>query len=146
MSAKLFGRAVASAVYSIAYRLELARKLGAFPVNASAVHQTILDRTEGRGADVTIEAVGNEGALSAAIMAARGGGTVSVIGAFGAPSFDFPIGYAFARDLTFRIGLANINAHIPELARLIERGALDFPPLITHAIPLNAPPHGSHLF
>ena len=48
-----------------------------------------------------------------------------MIGAFGAPSFNFPIGYAFVRDLTFKIGLANINAHIPQLARLIEKGTLD---------------------
>ena len=146
MSAKLFGPAEVIAVDSIEYRLELARELGAFPVNASAAHQTILDRTEGRGADVTIEAVGNEGALSAAIMAARGGGTVSVIGAFGAPSFNFPIGYAFARDLTFRIGLANINAHIPELARLIERGTLDPRPLISHVMPLDDAAKGYEIF
>ncbi len=146
MSAKLFGPAEVIAVDSIEYRLDLARKLGAHAVTAAEAQQTILDRTEGRGADVAIEAVGNESALTAAIMSARGGGTVSVIGAFGAPSFNFPIGYAFARDLTFKIGLANINAHIPELSRLIEKGALDPHPLITHIMPLSDAARGYEIF
>lgn len=146
LSAKLFGPAEVIAVDSIPYRLELARKLGAYPVDAAQAHQTILERTEGRGADVTIEAVGNEGALTAAIMAVRGGGTVSVIGVFAAPSFNFPIGYAFARDLTLRIGLANINAHIPELARLIEHGTLDPRPLISHVMPLDDAAKGYEIF
>ena len=146
MSAKLFGPAEVIAVDSIPYRLELARKLGANAVNIDQANQTILDRTEGRGADVTIEAVGNDAALTAAIMAARGGGTVSVIGVFAAPSFNFPIGYAFMRDLTFRIGLANINAHIPQLSRLIEHGTLDPRPLISHIMPLDDAAKGYEIF
>jgi alcohol dehydrogenase len=146
MCAKLFGPAEVIAVDSIPYRLEAARKLGALAVNTEKANQTILDRTEGRGADVTIEAVGNDTALTSAIMAARGGGTVSVIGVFGMPSFNFPIGYAFMRDLTFRIGLANINAHIPELARLMERGTLDPRPLISHVMPLADAAKGYDIF
>jgi len=146
MCAKLFGPAEVIAVDSIPYRLDLARKLGATPVNAESAQQTILDRTEGRGADVTIEAVGNENALTAAIMSARGGGTVSVIGAFAAPSFNFPIGYAFMRDLKFSIGLANINAHIPELSRLIEKGIVNPRPLISHIMPLEEAPKAYEIF
>jgi alcohol dehydrogenase len=146
LSAKLFGPAEVIAVDSVPYRLELARKLGATPVNLEQAQQTILDHTEGRGADVSIEAVGNDAALTAAIMAARGGGTVSVIGVFVGPSFNFPIGYAFMRDLTFRIGLANINAHIPELARLIERGTLNPRPLISHVMPLDDAAKGYEIF
>jgi alcohol dehydrogenase len=146
MSAKLFGPAEVIAVDSIPYRLDLAKKLGAYPVNVAEANQTILDRTDGRGADVAIEAVGNDAALNAAITSVRGAGTVSVIGVFAAQSFNFPIGYAFSRDLTFRIGLANINAHIPELARLIERGALDPRPLVTHVLPLDQAAKGYEIF
>jgi len=144
--AKLFGPAEVIAVDSIPYRLEAARKLGAFAVSVEQAHEIILERTEKRGADVTIEAVGNESALTAAIMAARGGGTISVIGVFGAPSFNFPIGYAFMRDLTFRIGLANINAHIPELARLMERGTINPRPLVSHVMPLDDAARGYEIF
>jgi threonine dehydrogenase-like Zn-dependent dehydrogenase len=79
-------------------------------------------------------------------MSARGGGTVSVIGVFGMPWFNFPIGHAFMRDLTFRIGLANINAHIPELARLMESGAIDPRPLISHVMPLDDAAKGYDIF
>ena len=51
--------------------------------------------------------------------------------------FRSPIGYSFARDLTFKIGLANINAHIPQLSRLIEKGTLNPRPLISHTMPLS---------
>ncbi len=146
MCAKLFGPAEVIAIDSIPYRLDLARNLGATPVNAADASQAILDRTEGRGADVTIEAVGNENALTAAIMSARGGGTVSVIGVFTAQSFNFPIGYAFMRDLKFSIGLANINAHIPELSRLIEKGILNPRPLISHIMPLEDAAKGYEIF
>jgi alcohol dehydrogenase len=124
----------------------MARKLGATPVNTENAQQMILDRTEGRGADVTIEAVGNESALTSAIMAARGGGTVSVIGVFAAQSFNFPIGHAFGKDLTFKIGLANINAHIPQLSRLIEKGTLNPRPLISHTMPLSDAAKGYEIF
>jgi alcohol dehydrogenase len=146
MTAKLFGPAEIIAVDNIPYRLELARKLGAVGVDTETANQTILDRTEGRGADVTIEAVGNEVALTAAIMSVRGGGTVSAIGAFAAPSFNFPIGYAFMRDLTLKVGLANINAHIPQLSRLLEKGTLDPRPLISHIMPLADAPKAYEIF
>jgi len=138
------------AVDSIPYRLELARKLGATPVNrgsgSGSSLQAIAELTDGRGADVTIEAVGKESALTAAIMSARGGGTVSVIGVFGMPWFNFPIYHAFTHDLTFRIGLANINAHIPELVRLMESGAIDPRPLISHVMPLDDAAKGYEIF
>lgn len=146
MAAKLFGPAEVIAVDSIAYRLDFARQLGANAVDTAAAQQQILDRTDGRGADVTIEAVGNDAALTSALLAVRGGGTVSAIGVFAAPSFNFPIGLAFARDLTFRAGLANISAHIPELARLIEHGVLDPRPLVTHVLPLDQAAHGYDIF
>src|SRR5260370_41093501 len=79
-------------------------------------------------------------------MSVRGGGTVSAIGAFAAQSFNFPIGYAFMRDLTLKIGLANINAHIPELSRLIEKATLDPRPLISHTMPLSEAPKAYEIF
>ena len=150
MCAKLFGPAQVISVDSIPYRLELARKLGATPVNrgsgSGSSLQAIAELTDGRGADVTIEAVGKENALNSAIMSARGGGTVSVIGVFGMPWFNFPIYHAFTHDLTFRIGLANINAHIPELVRLMETGAIDPRPLISHVMPLDDAAKGYDIF
>jgi 2-desacetyl-2-hydroxyethyl bacteriochlorophyllide A dehydrogenase len=146
MAAGLFGPAEVIAVDTIPYRLELARKLGAIPVNGPDAMELILGRTGGRGADVVIEAVGHESALQAAFAAVRPGGTVSAIGVFSEPVFNFPIGLAFIRDLTFRIGLANLRSNIPPLARLIESGRLDPRPIISHRLALDDAPHGYRIF
>jgi len=146
MAAGLFGTAEVIAVDTIPYRLELARKLGATPVNAPDAMELILGRTGGRGADVVIEAVGHESALHAAMAAVRPGGTVSAVGVFSEPSFNFPIGLAFIRDLTFRVGLANLRSNIPQLARLVESGRLDPRPIISHRLALDNAPHGYRIF
>ncbi len=146
MAAGLFGPAEVIAVDTIPYRLELARKLGATPVDARDAMDLIMAHTAGRGADVVIEAVGHESALHAALAAVRPGGTVSAIGVFSEPVFNFPIGPAFIRDLTFRIGLANIRSNIPQLARLIESGRLDPRPIISHRLALDDVPHGYRIF
>ena len=146
MAAGLFGPAEVIAVDTIAYRLELVRKLGATPVKAPDAMELVLGRTGGRGADVVIEAVGHESALQAAFAAVRPGGTVSAVGVFSEPVFNFPIALAFMRDLTFRVGLANIRSNIPQLARLIESGRLDPRPLISHRLALDNAPHGYRIF
>jgi alcohol dehydrogenase len=146
LAAQLFGPAEVIAVDSVEYRLELARKLGATPVAPAVARQTILDRTDGRGADVAIEAVGSEGAINSAFEYVRGGGTVSMVGVPALPMYNFPLIAAFQRDLTFRVGLANIPSHIPELTRLIERGRIDPRPLISHRLTLDEVPHGYKIF
>jgi alcohol dehydrogenase len=146
LAAQLFGPAQVIAVDSVPYRLELAKKLGATAVTLAQARQKILDATDGRGADVTIEAVGNEGALNSAFENVRGGGTVSMIGVLMIPSYNFPLALAFRRDLTFRVGLANINAHIPRLASLIASGRLDPRPIISHVLPLDQAAHGYEIF
>jgi alcohol dehydrogenase len=146
MTAGLFGPAEVVAVDSVPYRQELARKLGAVTTEPSKATEFILSHTNGRGADVTIEAVGHASALTGAFEAVRPGGTVSVIGVFTEPEMKFPIGLAFMRDLTFKIGLANIRAHIPELANLVERGRLDPLPLLMHKLALSQAAHGYKIF
>jgi 2-desacetyl-2-hydroxyethyl bacteriochlorophyllide A dehydrogenase len=146
MAAWTFGAAEVIAVDTLDYRLAIAAKLSATPVAEPDAINSILERTGGRGADVAIEAVGNESALRSALAAVRPGGVVSVIGVFSEPGFDFPIGIAFARDLTFRIGLANIRSNIPRIARLVEHGRLDPRPIISHRLALEEGARGYRIF
>ncbi len=146
MSAGLFGPAEIIAIDSIPYRLELAKKMGATPVTIAEANQKILDKTDGRGADVVIEAVGSVPSMDAAFGYVRGGGTVSVIGVVGAVTYAFPMGLAFMKDLTLRVGLANMRNHIPHLARLVEKGRIDPKPLISHTLPLSETPRGYQIF
>jgi alcohol dehydrogenase len=146
MTAGLFGPSEIIAIDSVPHRLELAKKLGATPVNVAQANQAIMDRTNGRGADVCIEAVGSEAALNAAFLDVRGGGTVSMIGVMGNPTFAYPMLLGFTKDLTFRVGLANMRNNIPHLARLIEKGRLDPTPLVSHILALNETPYGYKIF
>ncbi|MGO9603054.1 MAG: zinc-binding dehydrogenase [Candidatus Binataceae bacterium] len=146
IAAQLFGPAEVIAVDNFPYRLELARKLGATPVTIAEAQKTILDHTDGRGADVTIEAVGHVSALEAAFTAVRGGGALSMVGVISDPSISFPMMMAFMKDLTFRTGLANIRSNIPHLAKLIERGKIDPRPIISHTLSLDETPYGYKIF
>src|ERR1700730_2711692 len=103
MTAGLFGPSEIIAIDTVPHRLELAKKLGATAVNVSEASNTIMERTNGRGADVCIEAVGSEAALNEAFVSVRGGGTVSMIGVVGLPTFAYPMQLAFFKGLTFRV-------------------------------------------
>jgi alcohol dehydrogenase len=146
MTAGLFGPAEIIAMDSVSYRLELAKKLGAVAVDVAKANETIMARTNGRGADVCIEAVGSEAALNDAFNNVRGGGTVSMIGVAGLQSYNYPMMLAFMKGLTFRVGLANMRNNIPHLARLIEKGRIDPRPLVSHTLALPETPRGYKIF
>lgn len=146
MTASLFGPAEIIAVDMVPYRLELARKLGAVAIHVSEATQKIMERTEGRGADVCIEAVGASASLDAALASARPGATVSMIGVLSAPTYEFPMMLSLMRGLTFRVGLGNMRNNIPHLARLVEKGRIDPRPLISHTFPLDKVPYGYQIF
>ena len=104
------------------------------------------NRTGNRGPDVCIDAVGFEAlghgagavvdwakqllrmqtdrpnVLRQAIIACRKGGTVSIPGVYAGISDAFPMGAAFNKGLTFRMGQTNVNKILPELMHWIEEG------------------------
>jgi 2-desacetyl-2-hydroxyethyl bacteriochlorophyllide A dehydrogenase len=138
MSARLFGPSQVLAVDRLGYRLEKARSLGATPVDATRqdVRAAVLEATDGRGAQAVIEAVGVAETVHLAFELVRTGGTVSVVGVLAKDDFPFPLGTAFMKDLTFRIGLVNAGRFIPSLLSLVRNGRLDPTQLITHHLPL----------
>ena len=80
--------------------------------------------TEGRGVDIVVDAVGDPAPLAMAISLARDAGTVSGIGAY-AGRGEVPLGLAWLKGLTLRLGLANVIAHVDRVLALIEAGKLD---------------------
>ena len=92
--------------------------------------------TEGRGVDVAVDAVGDPAPLELAISLARDAGTVSGIGAY-AGRGEVPLGLAWLKGLTLRLGLANVIAHVDRVLALIEAGVLDPAPLVTHHMKLD---------
>ena len=128
--------------------------------------EKIRDMTEGRGADVCIDAVGMEAdrtvldklsnlvhaqvgtikALKMALSAVRRGGIVSVVGVYGIPYDNFPLGQIFDKGLTLRFGQAPAQKYIDELMKWIEEGKIKLDDIITHRLPLSEAPRAYEIF
>jgi alcohol dehydrogenase len=147
-SAQVMGAARILAVDTVPERLAHAERLGAIPVDVSdgGTPPAILAHTQGRGVDAAIEAVGADQTISDAIYSTRAGGTVSVIGANLGMEFSFPMGLAFLRDLTFRIGLCPVQSTWPELIPLVASGRLQPEHVITHRMGLSEATEAYRLF
>ncbi|MCE2982151.1 MAG: glutathione-dependent formaldehyde dehydrogenase [Parachlamydia sp.] len=116
------------------YRLDMARKAAGVEVLNYNDHvvERIRDMTEGRGADVCIDAVGMEAhrsvfdkalnllsmqvgsidALRACISAVRRGGTISIVGVYATSYHRFPLGQLFDKGITLRMGQGLVQRYI----------------------------------
>ncbi len=126
------------AVDSVEQRLAMAAQFGATPLHLEDADpkRAVRSATEGRGVDVVVDAVGDPGPLAMAVSLARDAGTVSGIGAY-AGKGEVPLGLAWLKGLTLRLGLANVIAHVDRVLALIEAGKLDPSPLVTHRMKLD---------
>jgi 2-desacetyl-2-hydroxyethyl bacteriochlorophyllide A dehydrogenase len=132
------GAAKVFAVDSVEARLAMAERFGATPLHLTEddPKRAVRGATEGRGVDVVVDAVGDPGPLAMAISLARDAGTVSGIGAY-AGRGEVPLGLAWLKGVTLRLGLANVIAHVDRVLGLIEAGKLDPSPLVTHHMKLD---------
>lgn len=151
------------------YRLTTAqRSAKSETVNAQETDpvEFIRSLTEGRGADVCIDAVGMEAdrsladkianvwhaevgsikALKTAISAVRRGGYVSVLGVYGLPYDNFPLGQIFDKGIHMSFGQAPVQKYIDDLIRFLEEGKIQLDDIITHRLPLSEAPHGYEIF
>ncbi len=128
--------------------------------------QTIRDMTDGRGADVCVDAVGMEAerklkdklaniwhvevgsikALKAAISAVRRGGWISVLGVYGVPYDKFPLGQIFDKGIHLSFGQAPVQKYIDNLIRYLEGGKIKLDDVISHRLPLGEAPRGYEIF
>jgi alcohol dehydrogenase len=138
VQAALAGGAVqVFAIDTVAERLAMAAGFGATPLHLTEEDpkRAVRAATDG-GVDVVVDAVGDPAPLEMAISLARDAGTVSGIGAY-AGRGEVPIGLAWLKGLTLRLGLANVIAHVDRVLGLIEAGKLDPAPLVTHRMKLD---------
>lgn len=130
------------------------------------VLDALREMTSGRGPDVCIDAVGMEAkgsfydkvktslmlesgqthALRQCIWACRKGGTVSIAGVYTSFVDKFPLGEAFGKDLTLRMGQCNVHNYMKPLLKLIEDNKIDPSFVITHRLSLDEVPKGYDLF
>jgi threonine dehydrogenase-like Zn-dependent dehydrogenase len=153
-------------------RLEMAREAGAEVVDyqKTEVLETLKEMTGGYGPDACIDAVGMEAhgvsvdaiydrakqammletdrshALRQAIQACRKGGVVSIPGVYGGFLDKFPLGAAFGKGLTFKMGQTHVHRYMRPLLERIERGEIDPSFVITHRLRLDQAPEAYKTF
>ena len=130
-------------------RLAIAERIGAIPVDVSARNaQTAVDEhTEGRGADVVIEAVGTPAAFERSVDIVRRGGTVVVMGVYTSELVQAQIGVWWVRALQIRFaGTTPVHAWWERAMAEVQAGRLDPLPIVSHRLPLDEAAHGYELF
>lgn len=147
-SAVLLGAGRVIAIDTVPERLRMAAEGGAETLDS--LRDDVFDRlkamTGGIGPDACIDAVGLEAhgasidywydkaktaaflatdrasALRQAIHCCRKGGTVSIPGVYGGFIDKVPVGAAFAKGLTLKMGQTHVHRYLPRLLRHIENG------------------------
>jgi len=123
--------------------------------------EALKEMTGGRGPDCCIEAVGMEShgtsviqmydrakqalmletdrphSLRQAIYACRKGGTISIPGVYGGVVDKFPIGVAFAKGLTFKMGQTHVHKYMRPLLERVKRGDIDPSFVVSHRMSLD---------
>jgi threonine dehydrogenase-like Zn-dependent dehydrogenase len=103
-------------------------------------HGTTLDARYDRAKTAMYMATDRVHALREAISACRKGGTVSIPGVYGGWLDKFPLGAAFAKGLTLKMGQTHMHKYMPRLLERIERGEIDPGYIITHRVALDDVP------
>lgn len=172
-SAFLLGAERVIAIDRVPERLRLAHAYGqAETINFDGldVVEILKDMTGGMGPDVCIDAVGLEAhvtglegaydrakqvariqtdrpsVLRETIQACRKGGTVSLSGVYGGFLDKIPMGAAFNKALTFKMGQTHVHRYLRPLLERIERGEIDPSYVITHKMSLEEAPHAYKIF
>jgi threonine dehydrogenase-like Zn-dependent dehydrogenase len=174
LSAYLQGAERVIVIDRVPERLEMANsRAGAEIVNYEETDDLIellKEMTAGRGPDSVIDAVGMEAhstgigglydrakqairlesdrptALRQAIQACRPGGTVSIPGVYGGMIDKVPMGSAFAKGLTLKMGQTHTHRYMRPLLSLIQEGLADPSFIITHQLPLEEAPQAYRTF
>ena len=130
-------------------RLALAESVGAVPVDARRQHPAtaLADATDGRGADVVLEAVGTPSAFESAVGIVRRGGRVVVVGVYAGESVELQLGVYWARALSLRFsGICPVHTWWERAMDEVRSGRIDPTPLISHRLPLEDAIEGYALF
>jgi threonine dehydrogenase-like Zn-dependent dehydrogenase len=170
-SAWLRGAAQVINVDTLPYRLEKARTSASSQTilwedDGKSVIDEVRAMTEGRGADVCVDAVGFEPdrtfldkakavinaeigspkVIEACMSAVRRGGIVSVLGVYPTTYDNFPIGQFFDKGIILKGGQAPAHKYIDQLLKYVQEGKVTLDDVITHRLPLSEIAHGYEIF
>ena len=154
-------------------RLEMAARHGVETVDFGDVGdatEAVAELTRGSLCHAAIDAVGMEAsgggslidsvlqatkvqpdklaALHSALGSVRRGGTLSIAGVYAGPFPMFPLGDLFDKQITVRMGQANVKRWIDDIVPLIsgDEDPLHVDDLITHRMPIEQAPYAYEIF
>lgn len=165
-SAFLLGAERVFAIDTVRERLMMAVEAGAETLDSMKddVFHKLTTMTGGMGPDACIDAVGMEAhgphldywydkaktmammatdrasSLRQAIHCCRKGGTVSIPGVYGGFIDKVPMGAAFNKGLTLKMGQTHVHKYLPKLLAFIESGKIDPSFVVTHRVSLDDAP------
>jgi threonine dehydrogenase-like Zn-dependent dehydrogenase len=173
-SAYLLGAARVIAIDRVPERLRMAEEEGkaeTLNFDDEDIFDKLKEMTGGRGPDACIDAVGLEAhgtgsldavydrvktalfmgtdrahALRQAIHACRKGGTVSIPGVYGGFLDKIPLGAAFNKGLTFKMGQTHVQSYMRPLLERVLNGEIDPSFVITHRMRLEDAAEGYYTF
>ena len=172
-SAWLLGAGRVIAIDRLPERLSIARhhcQAEVLDYTKVNVVEALKELTGGQGPDACIDAVGMEAhelgfegaydrvkqslrleterpyVLREAIQACRKGGTVSIMGVYGALVDKFPMGAAMNKGLTLRMGQMHAQRYLDRLIGHVERGEVDQSFVVSHRMALDEAPRAYDMF
>jgi threonine dehydrogenase-like Zn-dependent dehydrogenase len=171
-SAFLLGAERVLAIDTVPERQQMAADVGAETLDSMDRHlfERLRDMTGGLGPDACIDAVGMEAhgphldywhdkaktmtmlatdrasTLRQAINCCRKGGIVSIPGVYGGFIDKVPMGAAFNKGLTLKMGQTHVHKYLPTLLRHIQEGDIDPSFVITHTALLDEAPAMYRMF
>ena len=172
-SAYMLGAERVIAIDTVPERLAMAEREGkaeTLDFYDEDIFDKLKEMTGGIGPDACIDAVGLEAhgasadaiydrvkataflatdrphALRQAINACRKGGTVSIPGVYGGFLDKFPLGAAFNKGLTLKMGQTHMHKYMRPLLERIENGEINPSFVISHRLKLDDAPHGYEIF
>ena len=155
---------------TLQYRLDRIKKLTGCETilwqDAEQTVEQIRDMTDGRGADVCIDAVGFEPdrnlldkakavvnfekgsikVLDACMSGVKRGGFVSILGVYPMNYDNFRVGQMFDKGITLKAGQSPVHAIIDKLMKYVETGQVKLDDIITHRLSLDEVSRGYEIF
>jgi threonine dehydrogenase-like Zn-dependent dehydrogenase len=172
-SAYMLGAERVIAIDHIPERLRMAREFGNAEIlnfEDLDVVEALKELTGGRGPDICIDAVGLEAhgtglegffdrgkqkvrlqtgrpqVLRECIQACRKGGHVSLAGVYGGFLDKIPMGAAFNKGLTLKMGQTHVHKYMRPLLEKIENGEIDPSFIVSHTMSLEDASHAYDIF
>ena len=119
-------------------KLDMARELGAdYGLKAGAVDvpEEVRKLTDGRGAELAVEVVGNTPAVNTAINSLRKGGSLTIVGNL-APTVEFPQQEVVTREISIN-GSCSSCGEYPACLDMIARGTVNVDAMLSKVAPLS---------